>query len=100
MAKKGKRSLELEDLWFEFQDTYETTGFKQQFLNDVWGAHAIGNEIELLVHIRPLAEPAIYNQVKALFEDWLLNKHKKKVSLTFKVIVHNEWTQFSKEKMN
>jgi hypothetical protein len=100
--KIGKRSLELEDLWFEFQDTYEITGFKQQFLNNVWGAYAVGNELKLLVTLRPLAEPAIYNGVKALFEDWLLNKHHKKISLTFKVVVHNEHTQFAEifSKMN
>jgi hypothetical protein len=100
--KSGKRSLELEDLWFEFQDTYETTGFKQQFLNDAWGAYAVGNELKLLVTLRPLAEPAIYNGVKALFEDWLLNKHHKKISLTFKVVVHNAHTQFAEifSKMN
>jgi len=89
---KGKRSVELEELWFEFRETYKTTGFKQKFLEDTWGGYAIGNELEILVTLRPLAEPAIYNEVKKLFENWLLKEHNKKVSLTFKVIVKNSNT--------
>ena len=88
--KIGEKSDELTELWEEFAEFHECTGFTKQFIDNAWGCWGLGETIKFAVSLRPLADPKIVEKVKKTFQDYLLAQHNIEADLTFQIFLYSD----------
>ena len=88
--KIGEKSDELTQLWEEFVEFHECTGFTKQFVDHAWGCLGLGETMQFAVSLRPLTEPKITEKVRKTFQDYLLEQHNIEANLTFKIFLYND----------
>jgi hypothetical protein len=88
--KIGEKSDELTQLWEEFAEFGESTGFTKQFVDHAWGCWGLGETIKFAVSLRPLTEPKIVEKVKKTFQDYLLAQHNIEADLTFQIFLYSD----------